>query len=443
MPVQTNRPRTARGAAASSLAGAAKRFPDLPAVILNTSGLSPQDSALALAIQRTALQRWITLEFLLNKALEKPLASMEASMQGVLLTGAAQLVFMDRLPAHAVVDEQVTIARQHIRSGASALVNAVLRKISQMVQGFEPGVTWEPARDLLPVDGGCVRLNEGLLPETDRTTRHLGVATSHPKYLINRWITAFGEDRATEYCLHGVVSAPVIVAVEAGFEREVTELYQPHDQGGFVVWRGGHGALGDFIRADSSRRVQDPGSAKPMESTGDLSVSLALDFCAGRGTKTRQLAAMHPGAKIGATDVDDTRRAALRGSIQGLENVRVVGPESEPKDELDLLVLDVPCSNTGVLARRPEARYRFDTRTLGSLVTLQRQIMRRSAKWVGPGGVILYSTCSLEEEENGAQARWLAGVVKGEVIHEQQVWPTGRVTDYQDGGYHALVRVGG
>jgi 16S rRNA (cytosine967-C5)-methyltransferase len=442
MPVQSNRVRTARGAAASSLAGAAKRFPDLPAVALNTSGLSPQDYALATAIQRTALQRWITLEYLLDRALEKPLASMEASVQGVLLTGAAQLVFMDRLPAHAVVDEQVTVARQHIRAGAGALVNAVLRKVSEMVVGVEAGLVWEPGRDLLPVDGGCVRLSGALLPETDRVTRHLGVATSHPKYLINRWISAFGEERTREYCLHGVVSAPVIVAVEAGFDREATELYQPHDLPGFVVWRGGHGALGDFIKADSSRRVQDPASAKPIESTVDLKVSLALDFCAGRGTKTRQLAVLHRGAKVGATDVDDARRAALRGSVVGLENVRVVGPESEPGDKLDLLVLDVPCSNTAVLARRPEARYRFDGRALGSLVALQRQIMRRSAGWVGSGGVILYSTCSLEEEENGAQARWLAGVVKGEVVHEQQVWPGGRVTDYQDGGYHALVRVG-
>lgn len=439
----STRSRSARGAAATSLAGAAKRFPDLPAVPLNTSGLSPQDAALALAIQRTSLQRWITLEFLLNKALEKPLEQMEPAMQGVLLTGAAQLVFMDRLPAHAVVDEQVTIARQHIRSGAAAMVNAVLRKVAEMIQGVEPGLAWEPARDLLPVDGGCVRLSGDLLPATDRTARHLGIATSHPMYVINRWITAFGEEKTIEYCLHGVVSAPVIVAVEPGFESEATEKYQPHDQDGFVVWRGDHGALQDFIKANDARRVQDPASAKPILSTADLNVSLALDFCAGRGTKTRQLAALHPGAMIGATDVDDARRAALRGSIHGLENTKVVGPESEPKNKLDLLVLDVPCSNTAVLARRPEARYRFDNRALSSLVTLQRQIARRSAQWVGPGGVILYSTCSLEHEENGAQAQWLAGIVKGEVIHEEQVWPAGRVTDYQDGGYHALIKLPG
>lgn len=439
----STRSRSARGAAAASLASAAKRYPDLPAVTLNTSGLSPQDAALALAIQRTTLQRWITLEYLLNRVLEKPLEKMEPGMQGVLLTGAAQLVFMDRLPAHAVVDEQVTYARQHIRAGAAAMVNAVLRKIAEMVQGVESGLAWEPARDLLPVDGGCVRLTEGLLPVTDQAVRHLAVATSHPRHLINRWNSAFGEERTRAYCLHGTVSAPVIVAVEPGFQSEATEQYQPHDQDGFVVWRGEHRALQDFIKAHDARRVQDPASAKPILSTHDLKVKLALDFCAGRGTKTRQLAAIHPDATIGATDIDDARRAALRGSVHGLEHVKVVGPESEPRNKLDLLVLDVPCSNTAVLARRPEARYRFDNRALGSLVTLQKQIARCSAQWVGPGGVILYSTCSLEHEENGAQAQWLAGVVKGEVVHEEQVWPAGRVTDYQDGGYHALIRLPG
>ncbi len=441
MQTRSTRPPNARGAAASSLAGAAKRYPDLPAVSLNTSGLSPQDSSLATAIHRTTLQRWITLDYLLNRVLSKPLRSMEPMMQGVLLTGAAQLVFMDRLPAHAVVDEQVKLARHRIRPGAAGLVNAVLRKISQMVAGVEPDQAWEPARDLLPLDGGCVRLSEPVLPVMGQTARHLGIATSHPLFLVNRWMTAFGEERTRDYCLHGVESPPVIAAVEAGFDREATELYQPHAEAGFVVWRGDHGALQGFLKQDPSRRVQDPASAKPIESTSDLKVSLALDFCAGRGTKTRQLAAIHGGAKIGATDIDDARRSALQASVRGFENVRVVGPESEPPEKLDLLVLDVPCSNTAVLARRPEARYRFDSRALSSLVTLQRQIIRQTAGWVGPGGVILYSTCSLEHEENRAQSRWLAGLVKGEIVHEQQAWPAGRVTSYQDGGYHALVRV--
>jgi 16S rRNA (cytosine967-C5)-methyltransferase len=441
MRAQRTRPYNARGAVVLSLTDAARRFPDLPAITLETTGLSTQDAGLATAIHRTALQRWITLEYLLNRTLSKRLETLEPGVQAVLVTGAAQLVFMDRLPAHAVVDEQVKLARRLVRPGAAGLVNAVLRKVAEMFAAVEPDRQWEPACDLLPLDGGCVRLTGPLLPATDRTARHLAVATSHPKYLVNRWISAFGEEKATRYCLQGVEPPPIIVTVEPGFGLEATEQCQPHQQPGYVVWRGDHGELLDFLQQDDSRRVQDPASAKPVESTRDLNVSLALDFCAGRGTKTRQLAVMHPKARIAATDIDDARRSALKRSVQRLGNVRVVGPESQPREKLDLLVLDVPCSNTAVLARRPEARYRFDSRTLNSLVTLQRQIIRKTAGWVGPGGAILYSTCSLEHEENRAQASWLAGLVKGSIVHEQQEWPAGRLTSYQDGGYHALVRV--
>lgn len=441
MRAHPTRPYNARGAVVLSLVDAVRRFPDLPAITLDTTGLSPLDAGLATAIHRTTLQRWITLEYLLNRVLSKRLESLEPMVQGVLLSGAAQLVFMDRLPAHAVVDEQVKLARRHVRPGAAGLVNAVLRKVADRVQAVEPDRAWEPACDLLPLGAGCVRLREPVLPAIDRTARHLGVATSHPRFLVNRWIAAFGLERATRYCLHGVESPPVIVAVEEGFDREATEQFQPHHQPGYVLWRGDHGALQDFLKQNASRRVQDPASAKPIESTRNLKVSLALDFCAGLGTKTRQLAAMHPGARIGATDIDDARRSALKRSIGEFTNAQVVGPESQPRQKLDLLVLDVPCSNTAVLARRPEARYRFDSRALSSLVTLQRQIIRQTAGWVGPGGVILYSTCSLEHEENQAQARWLAGLVKGEIVHEQQEWPAGRVVSYQDGGYHALVRL--
>ena len=281
-------PLSARHAAAYALVPAAERFPDLPAVQLSTQGLGPQDSALATAIHRTTLQRWITLETLLNKALTKPLDQLEAKAQAVLLTGAAQLLLMDRLPVHAVVDEQVGLAKVLIRPGAAGLVNAVLRKFADLVKGFEPDTKWEPARDLIPLDRGCVRLAEPLLPETDRTAEHLAVATSHPRFLVNRWLTAWGKERAIELCFHGIERPPTIVAVEEGFQGDAsTDQYAAHSRPGFVVWEGDHASLVKFLEANSERRVQDPASAMPMACVKDLQVNVAMDYCAGRGTKTR------------------------------------------------------------------------------------------------------------------------------------------------------------
>ena len=90
----------------------------------------------------------------------------------------------------------------------------------------------------------------------------------------------------------------------------------------------------------------------------------------------------------------------------------------------------------------PEARYRLNARTLGSVATLQRDIIRQTIPWVAPNGHILYSTCSLEEEENQRQAQWIAKQTKGQILHEHQELPTGTGTTYQDGGYHALIKIG-
>jgi 16S rRNA (cytosine967-C5)-methyltransferase len=443
MPDHTNRPINARAAAAVSLSNAAKRFPDLPAVGLEVTGLPPRDAALAIAIHRTTLQRWITLEFLLDRVLDKPLHTMEPPMQGVLLTGATQLIFMQRLPAHAVVDEQVNLARHMVRSGAAGMVNAVLRKVADMVKAVDLDTPWKPARDRLPLDGGCVLLNEPILPPIEFTARHLAVATSHPRAVINRWSQPHGKQRVIDFCQHGTETPPVIVAVEQGFDADMTELYQPHATPGFLVWRGDQPALRDFIDQHPDRRVQDPASALPVLSTEGLTFKRALDYCAGRGTKTRQLAALHPNATIAATDVDGERRAALERSTRAMKNVIVVGPDSQPRDKIDLLLLDVPCSNTAVLARRPEARYRFDSKSFNSLITLQREIMRQTIDWVAPGGVILYSTCSLEREENRGQADWLSQLIRGRVERDHQALPSGRGVTYQDGGYHALIRMPG
>jgi 16S rRNA (cytosine967-C5)-methyltransferase len=342
------------------------------------------------------------------------------------------------------VDEQVKLAKAGIRHGAAGLINAVLRKIDDMVVAVEPDTPWAPAADLIPLDRGCVRLNGPILPEIDRVARHLGVATSHPKFLVNRWIGAFGEEQTTLLCLHGIERPPIIVAVGTDFDTTPKgENWEPHLVPGYIVWKGEHRGLVEFLRDDPARRVQDPASALPVGCTRELAVKTALDYCAGRGTKTRQIALLHPQAQVAATDVDDVRRAALIKAMAGLDNVTVVGPVSRPASKLDLLVLDVPCSNTAVLARRPEARYRLDARTLDSLVTLQRDIIRQTHGWVAPGGHILYSTCSLERDENQAQAHWLAKQTGGQVVHEHQELPAGFDTRYQDGGYHALIKTAG
>ncbi len=424
---------SARRAVVSALVRAAERYPDLPPSELRVAHLSATEARLAVAIHRIALQRWITLEFLLDRRLRKPASKLEPPVRAVLLAGAAQLLFMDRLPDYAVVNESVELIKAMGRPRAAGLVNAVLRKLAAMVGEIEPDEPWQPGANVLPWDGpagpGSLVLTEPCLPPVKTLARHLSVATSHPVPLVERWLATHGRDSVITACGHGVANPPTFVA-------------EPDSS--FVPWASDHEALVAHLAQDPRRRVQDPASAHPVAATAGLSIGTALDFCAGRGTKTRQLATLHPGATIYATDVDADRRAALQGVATGASEskplFRVVDPSALPDDPVDLLLLDVPCSNTGVLARRPEARYRFSEASLSELVDLQRQIVTELLPRLREGGWLLYSTCSLEPEENRQQREWIVATTGARVEAERATLPAGHGPAYHDGGYYALLR---
>src|SRR5690606_23354186 len=150
---------------------------------------------------------------------------------------------------------------------------------------------------------------------------------------------------------------------------------------------------------------------RPVMATAGLNLSdrLILDYCAGAGTKTAQLAAMHPEARIVATDRDPRRFDLLKERFRGHDRVEVrdIRDLLDYAQAVDLLVLDVPCSNTGVLPRRIEAKYRLDDQHLKKLTDVQKQIVADSLVYRRPGGWLLYSSCSIESEENERQVAWI------------------------------------
>ncbi len=445
------------------------RWPDVHFNPLETTQLSNRDARLAHALYSETMRRLLTLEYLLNQALRRPLDEIEVKLRACLLVGACQIFFFDHLPDHAVVDETVKWAGRFVRVKAKGLANAVLRKMIGLRGDYiEATEAWEDRLNdksgLIPLsDGRWLALQESVLPE--KLAHRLSVQTSHPKALVDRWLKNTKRHEVMRFLLHNLTPAPIIVTGQ--WEEENEEVnggeiggeiegetgggnrggLEDHEVAGFKVWKGDHGGLVDFLDRNKSARVQDPGSAALCSATSglDLNGKIIIDVCAGSGTKTEQLSYLHPQSTIIATDVSDRRRALLSARFTDHDRVKVVETNELPKfaGRAGLVVLDVPCSNTGVLARRIEAKYRVDSAHLKSLTDLQKQIIADSLYYRDDNGHILYSTCSIEPIENERQSAWIKKWHKLRVISQGSRLPKGlpheKSTRYCDGGYHALV----
>ncbi|MCC7203641.1 MAG: hypothetical protein IT441_01045 [Phycisphaeraceae bacterium] len=449
LPYDTASP--ARLAAAKAIAEAAVVFPRLAAQPPRTEGLDPRDARLAVAIYRLTVQRWGTLNYLLGKQLQRPPWKLDAPLRGILMTAAAQILFMDRVPAHAVVDDSVELTKKLVRKNAGGLANAALRGLLRDLEGARPGEPWKPARDRLPLERGSMLFKKPVLPDPGQKDKYLSLATSHPADLIETWRRELGDEAVERVCLAGLRHPPMVIAVEAGFDAgmlgkgEETEA-EAHERAGFIVWRGTHEGMLAFLKGHPARRVQDAAASLAVAGIGAISPGpkTILDLCAGRGTKTRQLAGMFPESRILTTDMDEKLEGELREAVKDLSGVTAVKFEAVRRDPghyaADLVVADVPCSNTAVLARRPEARYRYSAQSQAGLVEAQRSVLTLARALVtGAGGRVLYTTCSLLEEENQGQARWAEQTLGLRIEREHLELPGGSELGYQDGSYHAVL----
>lgn len=468
-PPAADPPRDARDAACRALAAQARAFPLLIPTPPDTAGLESREAALAHAIHYAAIRRWLTLSFLIERAGGRPMGDLEPAIRAVLLAGAAQLLLLDRVPAHAAIDQSVEWAKRRIRPKAAGLVNAVLRRMNDLIARDADGSPamrdrWSDTRDEIPMPDGTARaLAADALPHDP--LERLSIATSVPRRALDRWNANAAPGPSQELrrtrALHALVHPPTILntrhANPAG--PALPDALSPHSQPSHHVWTGTHGDLSALLASRPDIWVQDPASSASAElARGAWSdpaahngaphpePRLIADVCAGQGTKTRQLTALFPDAEILATDTDPARLDTLRATFATHPRVRVVTRDQLAADALargDLVLLDVPCSNTGVLPRRPEARYRLTDRTLERMGEIQRQIGADAIPLLAPRGRILYATCSLEPEENQAMARWFARWHNLRELASQSIEPAGLPGDppaaYRDGSFAVLL----
>ena len=420
----------------------ARKFPRLFPSPLDVDGIEDRDLALAYAIDQAVARRWLTLVTVLQAKLDRPWARIQAPVQATLLVGAAQLLLMERVPDHAVINEAVDWIKPH-RAKAAAMVNAVLRRVAELrgeKKELRSCSQTDPGSVLPLHDGWVLELREAVFDKDP--LQRLAQQTSHTPELLTRWAEREGFDRAADLARHGLVHPPIILT---GAETGSVDGCEPHEEPGFAVLIRNRAALVPLLAKHPGVRVQDPSSAAAVIATADLVPGLIVELCAGKGTQTHQLAEIHPQAHIIASDGNPGKLAALRETFRGHDRVRVVQPDRliDHAGQADLVVVDAPCSNTGVLARRVEARYRCTPDALAALVDLQRQILVEALRLRGPGGRILYCTCSLEPEENQQQTQWLKRWHGARTHHQAHLRPTGQpgdaATRYRDGGYFAIV----
>lgn len=452
----------ARDAACARLARAAACFPEADPTPLDDRRLDERDAAFAHAIVDAALSRWITLEGLLRRGLKDHAQPLEPSVLGALLAAGAQIALLDRVPAHAAVDHAVEWAKRGVSEGAGRLVNAVLRRFVELVpQHVPPRERWTNQEDEIPLEGGGARVLARRVLPFDALQR-MSVATGHSTGPVRAWAISLGDDRAMELCLHNICRPPTVLCVAPGSEAglEVGPDVGAHDSPRHRVWLGTREGLSVLLRTRDDVWVQDSSSSEAVFALREKveAPRVVLDLCAGQGTKTRQLAACFSQARIVASDPDLERLDSLARSFSRVPRVRPAEPGEveralrEAWEELgqpskpvaDVVLLDVPCTNTGTLARRVEAKYRLGTVQLRRLTEIQRDILSAGRRLLAPGGWLVYSTCSIERAENQEQAAWAARHLGLVMVGEKTLLPAGLpggpASGYRDGSYHAILR---
>ena len=324
---------------------------DFPASMLPTGA----DRAFVQDIVYTTIRRIRPLRKILGALMKQwPKGELEA----LLYVGAAQILYMPDVPDFAAVSETVDAAKACENPSIAKVVNGVLRNVIRRREEFEKMIADAPLEE----------------------------RESFPTALVRRWERRFGAENAARLCAWHNTPAETFLARRDGSFVKLERGQRVEDVPGY--------AEGDFI-------VQDPGTRIAVELLDPKEGERILDACAAPGGKTVQIA--WRGASVVACEVNPKRRRRLEENLARLKLGVEVIPELPASQMFDKVLVDAPCSNTGVLRRRPDARWNWNEEKLAALVKLQADILDACASRVAPGGVLVYSTCSNEPEENEAQ----------------------------------------
>ncbi len=353
-----------------------------------------RERALATELAYGAVRRLNTLDFIIGRFSHRDPAALDPWTRSILRLAVYQICYSDRIPVHAAVAEAVEQAKRYGHRDRAGFVNAVLRAVASM-----RGEVAFPSPDEDPV-------------------AHLSLAHSHPEWLVRRWLGRYGFEDARRLLEYDNVAPPVVIRAnrlrtdpqalalrlaEEGVEvrpgrylPEALVIVAPEALEEIPSFRAGLFTVQDESSMLAAR-VLDP---QPGETV--------IDVAAAPGGKTTHIAELMANrGRIIACDVHPGRLELVRENCRRL-GVTIVEAVAEDGRELparyralaDRVLLDAPCSGLGVLNRRPDARWRKSAEQIAALAALQGELLEAAAACLAPGGVLVYSTCTIEPEEN-------------------------------------------
>jgi len=399
------------------------------------------------------------IDMVIARSADCPVERISAGLLNIIRIGAYELLYCPETAEYAIVNEAVENAATTTGKKQTGFVNAVLRQIARHIANRQIQLSKANPKRTLPQTHslGC-EFDSDILPEPEFSPAdYFSAAFSLPKWLVADWLADFGAELTRQICFAsnrraGIYVRPNILKTTI---RELAEKFRQADINFEIV------ADESMIKLKSPKSVTElPGFAEGLFSVQDITASQAvrilgpqpgwtiLDLCAAPGGKTTQLAELTGDkARIIATDIDSGRLEKVKENTTrlGIKSVSIVAYENLRKAAaetgyFDAVLLDVPCSNTGVLAKRIEARYRIKPKSTTELTKIQSQLLRTAATMIKPHGKICYSTCSIQKSENSELVKDFTRKNQGLELESEKLILPSAVPEWDcDGGYFAII----
>lgn len=384
--------------------------------------LTKQERAFLTRIVEGTVERRLELDYMINQYSKVKVNKMKPVIRNILRLAVYQMKYMDQVPDAAACNEAVKLAVQKGFGNLRGFVNGVLRNIARNLDKIE-------------------------YPKSEDTVSYLSVKYSMPEWIVQMWLKDYGTEKTEEILEGFYIERPTTIRVNENqiSREELTEKLQSEGvkvekhsflQSALLISGYDYlGALDSFCQGDF--QIQDAASIQVAESAGIKEGDYIIDVCAAPGGKALHAAQILNGTGfVEARDLTAYKVSLIQENIwrMGFSNIEAIQQDATVFDEAseekaDIVLADLPCSGLGVLAKKTDLKYKMTAETQKEVADLQRQILGTVHRYVKPGGVLIYSTCTICKSENEENVKWFVENHSDfELEWEKQIFP-GRETD--------------